>query len=206
MQSDIAFLAMDLLAHGRADLGWRFVNAWLDASGDHGGLPLLRFFMICRALVRALVAALRGDIAPGESVAPGRDDYLAVARRLAFEPAAPRLLVTHGLSGSGKSWLTQGLLEQAGAIRLRSDVERKRLFGLGALADSGSRAPGEPGIYGPEATARTYARLAELARGLLQAGWPTIIDAACLRRAERERFAALAVELGLPCTLLDDVQ
>ena len=223
VQSDIAFLAMDLLAHRRADLGWRFVNAWLAASGDHAGLPLLRFFMACRATVRALVVGMSAGVTAGtvaaltspptgghaESAAPARDatpsraDYLALARRLAFEPASPRLLVTHGLSGSGKSWLTQALLERAGAIRLRSDVERKRLFGLRALEASAPAAAGDPGIYGPQATARTYARLTELARSLLQAGWPTIVDAACLHEAERANFAALAAELGLPYTLLD---
>jgi len=223
VQSDIAFLAMDLLAHGRADFGWRFVNAWLAASGDHAGLPLLRFFMACRAMVRALVVGMSAGVSasasaglpsgptgsaaepktPRTGAVPTRADYLALARRLAFEPASPRLLVTHGLSGSGKSWLTQALLERAGAIRLRSDVERKRLFGLRALEASTPGTAGDPGIYGPQATARTYARLTELARSLLQAGWPTIVDAACLHEAERAAFAALAAELGLPFTLLD---
>ena len=86
-------------------------------------------------------------------------------------------------------------------MRLRSDVERKRLFGLAALQASGPRVPG--GIYGAEAHQRTYARLEGLARALLTAGYPVIVDAACLRRAERERFRSAAAEIGVPFTLLD---
>jgi predicted kinase len=204
VQSDVAFLLMDLLAHRRADLGWRFVNAWLDAIGDHAGVAALRFYVVYRALVRALVSRLR---APSSVAEPSADDYLALARRLAFEPLRPRLLLTHGLSGSGKTQLSQRVLELTGAIRVRSDVERKRLFGIGALDASALRVPG--GIYGAEATRRTYARLHELAQMLLQAGYPVIVDAACLRRAERADFRALAATLRVPFALLDcqaDVQ
>jgi aminoglycoside phosphotransferase family enzyme/predicted kinase len=198
VQSDVAFLAMDLLAHGRADLAWRFVNAWLDTTGDHAGVPLLRFHLVHRALVRTLVCGL---CPPAGTTEPSADAYLALARRLAFEPPKPRLLVTHGLSGSGKTQLSQRLLECAGALRLRSDVERKRLFGLGALEASAPSVPG--GIYGAEAHRRTYERLLELARGLLRAGCAVIVDAACLRRAERDRFRSLAAEVGVPFALLD---
>ena len=100
------------------------------------------------------------------------------------------------MPGSGKSTFAQLALERLGAIRIRSDVERKRLFGLNALADSRSQTGG--GIYGEEATQRTYARLHELARGLLAAGFPVIVDAAFLRHAERESFRALAKEMNVP--------
>jgi aminoglycoside phosphotransferase family enzyme/predicted kinase len=198
VQSDVAFLLMDLLAHRRADLGWRFVNAWLDAIGDHAGVAVLRFYVVYRAQVRALVSRLR---APTSAAEPSADDYLALARQVAREPLRPRLLVTHGLSGSGKTQLSQRLLEITGAIRVRSDVERKRLFGIGALDASRQRVP--DGIYGAEATKRTYERLYELAQLLLQAGYPVIVDAACLRRVERAAFGALAAALRVPFTLLD---
>ncbi len=190
--SDIAFLMMDLLAHQRHDLAWAFLDAYLQASGDYAGLPGLRFYLVYRALVRAMVQTLRPD---ASTVGP---DYLALARHL-IQSAAPRLLITHGLSGSGKTWVTQGLLETAGAVRLRSDVERKRLFGLAALQRSAA-VPG--GIYGTEAGRRTFERLAELTRISLQSGWPTLVDAAFLKRAERDRFAALALECGVPFTIL----
>jgi hypothetical protein len=85
-----------------------------------------------------------------------------------------------------------------GAIRLRSDVERKRLFGLAALERSTDRAQ----IYTPDATQRTFDRLAQCARTALRSGYPVIVDAAFLRRAERDAFRALAAELQLPFTIL----
>ena len=127
-------------------------------------------------------------------------DYLALATRLACKVDA-RLAITHGLPGSGKSFVSQGLLEAAGAIRLRSDVERKRLFGLGALQSSQGCEAG--GIYDSASTARTYARLLQGARMALAAGWPVIVDAAFLRAAERANFAALAKELDVPFAILD---
>ena len=199
VQSDIAFLAMDLCAHGRPAWAWRFVNAWLDASGDHGGVPVLRFYMVYRALVRTLVASLGG--ATGSRQQPAAASYLALARQLALRPPPPQLWVTHGVSGSGKSFVTQGLLEALAAVRVRSDVERKCLFGLAALQASAARVPG--GIYGRDATQRTYEQLGVLAAMLLSAGWPVIVDAACLRRAEREALRAVANAAGVPCTLLD---
>lgn len=196
--SDASFLVMDLCAHGRGDLGHRFLNAYLDHSGEHEGLGVLRFYLVYRALVRAQVALLR-QRQPGGTQEGGAARYLALARSLT-RPRRPRLLITHGLPGSGKSWLSQALLERRGAIRLRSDVERKRLYGLGPLESSSARVA--EGIYGPEATQRTYARLEQLARDSLAAGFPTIVDAAFLRRDERERFAALARAMGCPYALL----
>jgi len=198
VMNDIAFVVMDLLAHGAPPFAWRFLDATLAAGGDHDGLPLLRYYLVGRALVRAQVAGIAE--AQGRPAAAGlaSADYLALAARLA-RGAEARLAITHGLPGSGKSHLAQRLLEAAGAVRLRSDVERKRMAGLGALASS--RAQGD--IYDAAGTARTYARLLELARVALEAGWPVIVDAAFLRRAERARFAALARALGVPFTILD---
>ena len=201
---DIAFLAMDLLAQGQQGLAARFTNAYLDASGDHDGLPALRFFMVCRALVRAQVMALREQqgMQPGTPAAGGcgTAGYLLTASALAANADA-RLAVMHGLPGSGKSFVSQRLIETVGAIRVRSDVERKRLFGLGALQSSQGRMPG--GIYTDDATVRTVARLHAVARVALGAGWPVLVDAAFLRRAERRQFAALAAALGLPFSIID---
>jgi predicted kinase len=109
-------------------------------------------------------------------------------------------MITHGVSGSGKSHLTERLLETAGAVRLRSDVERKRLFGLDALDASASRVPG--GIYDADATQRTYARLQQLADVALAARWPVIVDATFLRASERIAFSHLAQRHGVPFTIL----
>jgi predicted kinase len=87
----------------------------------------------------------------------------------------------------------------AGAIRIRSDVERKRLFGLAALQRSAAQ---NLDIYTPEATRRTFDRLWNCARTTLQAGYPVIVDAAFLRRDERSAFRALATELQVPFSIL----
>ncbi len=198
VMSDVAFLSMDLKAHGHTDLAFRFLDSYLQHAGDHEGVPVLRFYEVYRALVRAHVASLRA--APGEG-RPGVEDYLCCAEDIVRRAErTPRLLITHGLSGSGKSTVAGQLLELAGAVRVRSDVERKRLFGLDALARSADHAID---IYTPEATRRTFARLADAARLALQAGYPVIVDAAFLRRAERAAFHALAASLRLPFAILD---
>jgi predicted kinase len=136
--------------------------------------------------VRAQVALLRG--AGHEAAARG---YLQTALSWTSSGQAC-LFITHGLPGSGKTFQSQRLLEREGAIRLRSDVERKRLFGLGMLEDSHGKGPD---LYGEDATARTYAQLFAMARVALRAGYPVVLDAAFLRRAERAQARALACEL-----------
>jgi len=198
--NDVAFLAMDLLAHGKRALAFRFINAYLEASGDYDGLPALRFYLVCRALVRSQVKAIVEGQGLRSASGPHAADYLTLAAILS-RSANARLAITHGLPGSGKSFISQGLIEEAGAIRVRSDVERKRLFGFGALQSSRDRVPG--GIYDDATTARTYASLHEVARVALVAGWPVVVDAAFLRRSERAQFAALAASLEVPFSILD---
>lgn len=197
---DIAFLAMDLLANRRRDLAFRFINAYLAASGDYGGLPALRYHMVCRALVRASVAALAGQQGVPSTSACSAMEYLALAMALS-RGADARLAITHGLPGSGKSFVAQTAVETVGAVCVRSDVERKRLFGLGPLESSDGCVPG--GIYDRTTTLRTYSRLLETAGRALSAGWPVVVDAAFLLRAERDAFAALAASAAVPFSIFD---
>jgi predicted kinase len=130
-----------------------------------------------------------------------RPDYLACAMRLTTQPeVGARLMITHGLSGSRKSSVALQLLCAAGAVRVRSDVERKRLYGLDPPARSAALGLD---IYGAQATLRTFERLRACARDALLAGYPVIVDAAFLRGAERRSFEALAAELRVPFTILD---
>ena len=206
--NDLAFLTMDLRFHNAGDLAQRLLNAYLEYSGDFAGAALLSYYQVYRAMVRAKINAIQAS-QDGVS-ATSRDiartlcrAYLRLARTLAREPA-PFLLITHGVSGSGKSRQTGQLLELfPGAIRIRSDVERKRLFGLGPLDDSGS-AFGQ-GLYTPAASARTYERLYDLTDGLLAAGHPVLVDATFMKRAHRQPFRELARRYGVPFILLDCV-
>jgi len=204
VMSEVAFLVMDLLDHGLEALAWRALNRYLEATGDYGGVPVLRFYLAYRAMVRAKVALIRarqGDAAPGAQREAGAafERHLWLAERLA-RPAPAALVLMHGVSGSGKSWTGQRLLEATGALRVRSDLERKRLHGVAATGTSGSAVGG--GIYGAEATQRTYERLAAVAAESLRAGWSVVVDAAFLRRAERDAFLALARSLGAPFALI----
>ncbi|MDK9713817.1 MAG: AAA family ATPase [Sulfuritalea sp.] len=200
--SEIAFVWIDLLDHRQPGLAAWLLNAWLETGGDFQALAVLRFYAVYRAVVRAKIAALRARQEDAEQKPAGFDSartYLQLAQQIAVPPA-PTLTITCGLSGSGKTTVSSArLLDPAVAgagsiVRLRSDVERKRLFGLAPRESSHSAQDG--GIYTIEATTRTYARLRALARDLLAAGWPVIVDAAFLKRAEREEFRALAAELG----------
>jgi len=203
--SDAAFVVMDLHDHGRPDLAQRFLNTYLEQTGDFGALRLLPYYQCYRAMVRAKVSCIRAT-----QSGLGKEQQQAVCKQTASyvhlasfftRPTRPWLLITHGYSGSGKTTATQLLLEHTGAIRLRSDVERKRLFGLAPQARSQSGI--NQGLYAPDAHLMTYRRLEELAREVLQAGFPAIVDAAFLKRAERDAFRALARELGVPFLILE---
>jgi aminoglycoside phosphotransferase family enzyme/predicted kinase len=205
--SDIAFLAMDLRARGRTDLAAVLVSGWIEAADDHSAAEVLPLFGVYRAAVRAAVAAIRDEqatrAAAPDPVPPDPDArehgtasagsestrYLAVAESL-MRPPRRILLATCGVSGSGKSTVAAALVREQGAIRLRSDVERKRLAGLDPT-DRPSVADREA-LYGEEMTRRTYRRLAELAGRLLAAGASVVVDAACTRRWQRGLIAEAA--------------
>jgi hypothetical protein len=203
IESEVAFLVMDCTSRGRADLGWRFLDGWLSLTGDYAGLALWRWYAVYRALVRGMVALLRA----GQLLAEAREaawadglSHLHLAHRLAH-PAPPVLILTHGFSGSGKTTAAQALVQGLPALRLRSDVERKRLFGLAPEARSGS--PLDGGLYREDATRATYAELERLTGLILSAGHSAIVDAGFLLRGQRDGFRALARARGLPCLILD---
>jgi aminoglycoside phosphotransferase family enzyme/predicted kinase len=192
--SDVAFAAMDLHRHGLPRLAARFVNRYLERTGDYGALAVLRYYMVYRAMVRAKVAAIGLAQAPRDSPRARERraelvEHVELAEWLCRR--GPALLVAmHGLPGSGKTTVAGRLLEALGAVRVRSDVERKRLCGL----EAGTRAGTAPsaGIYSPALTRATYDRLAEVAHTALAAGFPVIVDATFERRGQRDRFRELA--------------
>jgi len=197
VMDDLAFLHMDLACRGRADLAARLLSRYLEATGDYAGLAVMRYYRVHRALVRAKVMLLRAaqdGIAPDARERCGREGqaYLVFAQRCT-RPGRAVVMATHGCSGSGKTTFCRLLVEILGAVQLRSDVERKRLY-----------AQARPTVlYGMAATRRTYAVLADLATEVVAAGWPVVVDAACLAAAQRASFRALAADLAVPFFLFD---
>jgi aminoglycoside phosphotransferase family enzyme/predicted kinase len=202
VMSEAGFLAMDLAAHGRADLAFDFLTAYLEAGGDYDGLDVLRFYAVHLALVRAKVRTLKAAQKAAEADRSDVAPYFETARDI-VAPRTPLLVITHGLSGSGKTHVTQEMIGALGAIRVRSDIERKRLHGLDAGADSGSAVGG--GLYDERANEQTYARLAHVGAAALRNGFDAIVDATFLRHAERDAFARLAAHHGARFAVLDCV-
>jgi aminoglycoside phosphotransferase family enzyme/predicted kinase len=204
VMSEVAFLSMDLDDRGYAAFAARFLNGYLQSGGDYAGLDVLRYYQVYRALVRAKVAILRSGQAAADSdarrrVAAEYDQYMRLAEQY-IAPAPPVLCITHGLSGSGKSTLARALCERSGMIRIRSDVERKRMAGLAATDRSHSDTGA--GLYTRGQTGLTYQRLADLARLTLRAGYSVVADATFLDRNQRGAFAALARELRVAFIIL----
>lgn len=251
VMSEVAFLVMDLLEHRLDTQAWRFLNAYLEITGDYHGLRVLNYYLAYRALVRAKIDLIRAhqaggvvagvaagvvnvgktastegsgttacDLKGGQTTEGGETTgkaltdananprrslevesgrYVGLAENV-LRPRQPSLVVMHGLAGSGKTKVSQQLVEMLGAVRVRSDVERKRLHGLAGHARTHSGP--YSGIYAPETTRLTYDRLKSLVRDIIGAGFPAIVDAAFLRRAVRDQFRELAGELRVPFVIL----
>lgn len=188
--SDVAFLVMDLECRSRPDLAATFIDAYLAASGDYQGAALLAFYKAYRSLVRAKVAALQHDGADGarDALMTRFDHHIAYAASIAQGRAAT-LYLTCGLSGSGKSWLSERLVPLLAAIRVRSDVERKRM---------------QPGAaqYSAQAIGDVYTRMLAAATAVLKGGTSVIVDATFIDARERQRFAQCARTLGVPMRVI----
>jgi uncharacterized protein len=194
--NDIAFLVMDLISRERADLAFALLSRYLELTGDYDGVRALPFYAAYRALVRAKVDALGAEqVRSQEEELRDRVQRRMRAAIAWTEQGRPTLILMHGVSGSGKSWLSRRLIPELHAIRVRSDLERKRLAGVEASAHvpAGIR----QGIYAPQLSRRTYERLAECAESCLRAGFNTIVDAASLDMTHREILRAVADRLGV---------
>jgi len=202
--SDVAFLVMDLDDRHYRNFAFHFLNAYLHRSGDYQGLGVLRYYMVYRALVRDKVALLRRQqAAPDSALFETADAEYSQYIRLSAKylaPGRPALLITCGLSGSGKSTIARQLCEASGMIQIRSDIERKRMSGLETREKSQSGL-GE-GLYSADQTEKTYRRLAELATLVLQSSYSVIVDATFLQRKYRDVFRSLAEKHKLPFTIV----
>ena len=203
--SEIAFVLMDLDERGLCRYSHRFLNGYLQKTGDYAGLAVLPYYQVYRAMVRAKVAKLRS-----QQTQPGGTDhtqaeteyrqYLQLARRYTARKQAV-LVIMRGLSGSGKSTVARDLCEQTGMIQLRSDVERKRQAGLAATDTSHSGI--DNGLYSSDKTTETYRQLGTLAKSILVAGYSVLVDATFLKREQRDQFRAQAAASGTPFLIIE---
>ena len=201
---DLAFACMDLRRRGASGRAARLLNEYLARTGDYAGLAVLRYYEAECALVRAKIELTRARQNGLEAEDEGAHDpdiaaLLAEAARAAF-PEQPWLVVMHGFSGSGKSTIARQLVEELGAVQVRSDVERKRMCGIDPF--EAGRTVLAPVLYDQRTTEAVYERLGTLAAALVRAGTPVVIDACCLQQREREAFASLAASLGVPALLV----
>jgi hypothetical protein len=197
---------MDLNARGHPAESYRLLTDYLEYRGDFQGLSLLDLYRVYYALVRAKVNILQHPVdCPGLAATDAYRElqrYLSMAHQYC-QTRRRYLAITHGLSGSGKSTVAGKLVEASGAVRIRSDVERKRLFGL--APEERSRPEDVATLYSTRMSAKTFQRLAELAGTVLDAGFPVIVDGTFLHHRVRDDFRRLARELDVPFAILNCV-
>lgn len=206
---DLAFLVMDLVAHGAERFARALVRSYRNAGGDPGDDALIAFYAAYRALVRAKVALLRAAQHPAKSAAHGHEsaqarDLLSLAEWFAWQARRPLAIVVCGVPASGKTHLAETLASLSGLAHLSSDITRKRLAGIAPA----KRAPAQ--IYGAEFSALTYAELGRRAARQVAARGGAIVDATFRHRADRDAFAAafagaaplLFVECQAPAAVL----
>ena len=123
VMNEVAFLVMDLADHRLPRLAIRCLNGYLEATGDYAGLAVLRFYLVYRAMVRAKVACIRAHQSglAGKAKAAVEAEYRGYFRLAEDLTRAGKtaLVLTHGLSASGKTTVAGVLAEQLGAIRGR---------------------------------------------------------------------------------------
>lgn len=197
VMSEIAFVVMDFDFHHHRNFGFQFLNRYLWVTGDYAGLELLPLYLVYRAMVRAKVASIqRRQSVTDSSENKDLSGYLKLAQSYIALPPA-RLFITHGYSGSGKSWWAERIARLLPAIHIRSDVERSRSQGVGGELQPAA------GRYDTRAITRNYEWLRNLAENIIRAGYSVIVDATFLQYGHREKFYTMARQAGAVVYILD---
>jgi predicted kinase len=197
---DLAFLLMDLCERGRPQAANIVFNRYLAETRraeDLDGLAALPLFLSLRAAIRAKVTAARierADANEQASIARSARAYFAFAQR-AITPSEPKFVAVGGLSGTGKTRLARALAPSIapmpGAVIVRSDVERKVLFGIAETEKLPEAA------YAPGVSVRVYAVLSDKAHRILTAKHSAIIDAVFAQPQERGALAEVAKSMNV---------
>ena len=199
--ADVAFLLMDLDFRQASSLGNYFLNTYLAQTNDFGLLGVLNFYKIYRAYVRGKISSFEADM-PG--ISQEKQNAALIRAKTYFELAYsylkpglnPCLLATVGFLGTGKSTIAKHLAPKLGAIVIRSDAIRKHILGL--KPDEHRYVPYGQDIYSPEMTKQVYKTLFHLAKDVLNAGFPVILDASFSKEAFRQGVRELAQVLKYP--------
>jgi aminoglycoside phosphotransferase family enzyme/predicted kinase len=196
---DLAFLLMDLIHRDRLAEANAVLNRYVEGEADSAaldGLALLPLFLSLRAAIRAMVGVHGLPFAGPEGRAGAEQairDYLALATA-ALNPPPPMLVCVGGLSGSGKTTVARGLAPRIGALpgalHLRSDVERKRMFSAEPTARLDSAA------YTEDVGRQVHRRVLERAASVLRAGHSVIVDAVFRDAARRDPAEQAARDAG----------
>ena len=194
--SDVAFLIMDLEDHNKHEYAIEFLNRYLEITGDYQGLQVLRYYKIYRAMVRAKVTGLRLQQIPANTEEYDKDieclnNYLDIALQYC-NTKKPSIIITHGISGSGKSWITQRLKNNINAIIIHSDNERKRLF-----------SDYEMDLYSPSTTDKVYSHLLDCTKFIIESGYNALVDATFLNANYRQMFREMAEVTGAGFNILN---
>jgi aminoglycoside phosphotransferase family enzyme/predicted kinase len=212
--ADIAFLAMDLDFHGRRDLSDALIDAYIRFSRDEGVRDVVNFYKVYRAYVRGKVTSFRLD-GPDPTSEKEKEEILRIAQKY-FALAAsyvneemsetlpedrPRLIITSGLMGTGKTTIANEIAKINGWAIVSSDAVRKELAGIPATRHE-YRAFGE-GVYSAEFTERTYKRMNEIAEEYLRKGKSIVVDASFAKKSEREKAYALAKAANAEFTCIE---
>lgn len=200
---DLVSLLVGLYIRDETRLAHYALDRYLRLSGDYALARLLSVYGVCRALAGARRALQRREAEHSRSfhlaeIMTEVRRYLALAEWVS-QFRFPPLILGVGVSGSGKSRFMAEMVERLGAVRLCSDAERRRLYGIAPQA-VGREPPVD--IFSAEATTRTYQRLASLAGILLNAGIPTCVDATCLTREQRGCLRQQGEARGLPVLIV----
>jgi len=196
---DLAFLLMDLDARGDRNAANAVFNAYTafePIGGEIEGLACLPLFLACRAGVRAVVAMARSEQLEAEAQAELKAEIHrnALLARSYLAPPAPVLIAVGGLSGTGKSTLaalvSPHIGSAPGALHIRSDVERKRLFGVPETQRLDRQ------HYRIGTAQRVYSIVEDKARRALAAGHAVIVDAVFAKPDERATVEAIARDIG----------
>jgi aminoglycoside phosphotransferase family enzyme/predicted kinase len=205
---DLAFMAMDLDFNDRSDLGQRFIDRYVEASGDVELVEMLDFYKCYRAYVRGKIACFTSADPALDAAAQRVQRNLArrhfgLAYRYAGGAERPSLVVLYGLMGSGKTNVARYLREHYGWHLLSTDAVRKQISGIGE--NTRVYVPYNEGLYSLEMNSRTYDEICTRAENLLHGGFDVVVDGAFKRQSEREPLFEAARRAGARIVFLETV-